>query len=70
MTAQRRNEIKREQLRVMQEYNKVWRPHFVWLPVLTQDNYWVWFETVYRRREHNFDDWRYISDVHNLLDNV
>ena len=64
--------VKREQLRRLQDEQKMeaerrWHSVFAWHPLLTEDGYWVWLETVHRCRKHRFSEWRYLSDIHNTL---
>lgn len=67
MTATKRANLERLARDEKTEAEQKWHEAFAWLPVLSEDGYWVWLDRVYRCRRHRFDPWRYIADVHNIM---
>jgi len=67
MTASKRANLKRTETKEMMDAERKWHTAFTWFPVLSEDGYWVWLDTVYRCRAHRFEPWRYLADVHNVM---
>lgn len=67
MTAVKREKLRQRRLDQRTEVQSRWHTAFAWHPLLTEDGYWVWLETVHRCRKHRFSEWRYLSDIHNTM---
>jgi len=70
MTATKRANLQRLAKDEKMQAQRKWHTAYAWFPVLSEDGYWAWLDTVHRCRSHRFDPWRYIADVHNVLTTV
>ena len=67
MTESNRVYMKRLRAEQKMDFERKWHESFAWFPLLSEDGYWAWLETVYRCRRHRYEPWRYLVDVHNIM---